>query len=51
MKKFLVLAIAVVCLASGCTKKYDSVEEYEKDMIQVQNKNIRLRSEFYSPRA
>ncbi len=36
MKKFLVLAITVACLASGCTKKYDSVEEYAKDMKVVQ---------------
>ena len=36
MKKFLVLAIAAVCLATGCTKEYDSVEEYAKDMRTVQ---------------
>ena len=36
MKKFLVLAIAAVCLATGCTKEYDSVEEYAKDMRAVQ---------------
>ncbi|MBO7672049.1 hypothetical protein J6S88_01430 [bacterium] len=36
MKKFLVLAIAAVCLATGCTKEYDSVEEYAKDMKAVQ---------------
>ncbi len=36
MNKFLVFAIAVVCLVSGCTKKYDSVEEYAKDMKAVQ---------------
>lgn len=30
------LAIAAVCLATGCTKEYDSVEEYAKDMKAVQ---------------
>ena len=36
MKKFLMLAIIVLCFASGCTKKYDNVEEYAKDMKAVQ---------------
>ena len=45
MKKFLVLAIAVICFASGCTKKYesvenyDSVEKYTSAMEEIKHKN------------
>ena len=36
MKKFLVLAIAVACFASGCTKKYNSREEHIKGIKTVE---------------